>query len=83
MGRCGGCGKFLDDALNSCPSCGGTAIPSRVERGLQPLFEAGRVLAGRFHVESVLGTGASGVVYGVVDALRQDRVALKVLWERA
>jgi hypothetical protein len=33
-------------------------------------------------VEKVLGTGASGVVYGVTDALARSRLALKVLWER-
>lgn len=83
MARCGGCGRSLGEEFGSCPSCGGTVIPSRVERGLQPLFEPGQVLGGRFRVEKVLGTGASGVVYGVVDELRKDRVALKVLWEQA
>ncbi len=69
MARCSGCGKPLHEGLHSCPSCGGTAIPARIERGLQPLHEPGDLLEGRYRIEKVLGTGASGVVYGVVDEL--------------
>ena len=41
------------------------------------------MLAGRFRVERILGSGGSGVVYGVHDAHTDRRVALKVLWERS
>lgn len=73
----------MGDGLASCPVCGGTVLSDRMDRDLQPLFEVGRVLAGRFRVEEVLGTGASGVVYGVEDTLRKGRAAMKVLWEHA
>jgi len=53
-----------------------------VERGLQPLREPGDLLEGRYRIEQVLGTGASGVVYGVADELARTRVALKLLWDR-
>ena len=58
-------------------------MPPGRERDLQPLFRPGDLLEGRFRVDKVLGTGATGVVYGVLDTLRQHRVALKVLWEAA
>lgn len=83
MGVCSGCGRSLTEGVFSCPHCGGTAVPPGRERDLQPLFRPGDLLEGRFQVEKVLGTGATGVVYGVLDTLRQHRVALKVLWEAA
>ncbi len=83
MNRCADCGNKLEDDAVSCPSCGGTAVPESVKRGIQPLFRPGDVLADRFLVERILGSGASGVVYGVHDNIRGARVALKVLWERA
>ena len=73
----------MGDGILSCPLCGGTAIPAAAQRSLQRLAEPGEVLGGRFRVEKILGTGASGVVYGVVDSMLQGEVALKVLWERA
>src|SRR5690349_20095941 len=39
----------------------------------------GTVLGGRFELEGVLGTGGMATVYLARDALRGDRVALKVL----
>ncbi len=83
MAHCGHCGTPIKDGALSCASCGGTAIPSHAERGLQPLYGVGEVLSGRFRVERILGSGASGVVYGVYDSHTERRVALKVLWERA
>ena len=83
MARCGQCGGTLDESAVACPVCGGTVIPSQVERGLQPLHRPGDILSGRFRVERILGSGGSGVVYGVHDAHTDRRVALKVLWERS
>ena len=83
MARCGHCGTSLENGALSCASCGGTAIPSHAERGLQPLYSVGETLSGRFRVEQILGFRASGVVYGVHDAHTERRVALKILWERA
>ncbi|MEJ2422731.1 MAG: serine/threonine-protein kinase [Acidobacteriota bacterium] len=50
---------------------------------MQTLFKPGQTLAGRYRVRSVLGTGASGVVYGVFDTLSERNQALKVLWDGA
>ncbi len=83
MVRCGHCGTSLENGALSCFLCGGTAIPSHGDRGLQPLYGVGEMLSGRFRVERILGSGASGVVYGVHDSHTERRVALKVLWERA
>ncbi len=58
-------------------------MPSHAERGLQPLYAVGETLSGRFRIEQILGSGASGMVYGVHDAHTGRRVALKILWERA
>lgn len=82
MARCGRCGSALDDQAPTCPLCGGTIIPAQVERGLQPLYRPGDVVAGRFRIEKILGSGASGIVYGVHDANTDGRTALKVLWDQ-
>jgi serine/threonine protein kinase len=52
-----------------------------VDRGLQTLFQQGDTIDGRYGVLEVLGSGASGVVYGVYDNLGDRKVALKVLWD--
>src|SRR5579863_8765414 len=39
----------------------------------------GRVLAGRYRIESALGSGASANVYAAFDTTLQRRVAVKVL----
>ncbi len=71
----------MGDSHTSCPSCGGTVIPGAVERGLQTLFEPGETVNGRYRIRKVLGSGASGVVYGVYDSLGDRKLALKVLWD--
>jgi len=81
MGRCADCGQHFDDSQASCPSCGGTVIPGRVERGLQTLSRPGDTIDGRYRVLKVLGSGASGIVYGVYDSLGDRKLALKVLWD--
>ncbi len=73
----------VDEGRSLCSFCGGPPVPSSVERGLQPLHRPGDVLDHRFTIQRHLGSGASGVVYGAFDALRQGRVALKILWESA
>ncbi len=82
MARCGRCGSSLDDLASTCPLCGGTIIPAQVERGLQPLYRPGDMVAGRFRIERILGSGTSGIVYGVHDANTDGRTALKILWEQ-
>lgn len=42
-------------------------------------FQPGHVVADRYEVESVLGDGASGVVYVATDREAEERVALKVI----
>ncbi len=83
MSHCANCGRLLPDPTHTCPSCGGTVIPDVPAAQSGDLYAAGTLLAGRFRVECVLGSGAAGVVYGVRDELLDRRAALKVLWQKA
>ena len=62
--------------MGFCPE-DGVALPAPVAALPDPLI--GRVIDGRYRVESVLGEGGMGVVYAVTHAVLGKRFALKVL----
>lgn len=47
-----------------------------IRRDATPTERVGTVVAERYTLQSILGTGASGVVYAALDAERGERVAL-------
>jgi hypothetical protein len=81
MGICRGCGQQLGTGILSCPHCGATGILATSFSTSQPIYPPGTVLADRYRIEKLLGTGASGAVYGVTDTRLNRRLALKILWE--
>lgn len=79
MAACFACGREVAEGLSQCPFCGGTVLPWHPRSPLGGLARRGEILGGRYQVEDVLGSGSSGVVYGVLDLKERSRVALKVL----
>ena len=44
-----------------------------------PILRAGHLIGGRYRIQSLLGRGGMGVVYGAIHELTQRRVALKLV----
>lgn len=72
MKHCTVCNQKFDDSLSFCPADGEV-----LEDDLGSLV--GTVLDGQYQIESMLGKGGMGAVYGARHILLGDRVAIKVL----
>lgn len=79
MAVCTVCGRAVPEGCPECPDCKGTvgAEPAPLPVGV--LARPGAILGGRYRVERTLGSGSSGVVYGVTDLRERNLAALKVL----
>lgn len=69
---CPACGAAIAEGAAQCPACG-------LEAALAP----GTVLAGRYELLALVGTGGLGRVYRAHDRALDDAVAVKVLTESA
>ena len=71
---CMGCMEQYGDEFNVCPYCG-FVEGTKAEQGVH--MEPGSILAGRYIVGKVLGSGGFGVTYIGWDALLEHKVAIK------
>lgn len=75
MTTCQQCGHADPDGFLFCPRCGTKTVESA--KGSDPLL--GRILNGKYRVESPIGEGAMGTVYLGEHIGLKKKVALKVL----
>jgi serine/threonine-protein kinase len=71
---CAACGSDAGEIAKYCPSCGATVVRAG---GGDPLL--GRIIAGKFRVESLLGEGGMGMVYKATQVNLDKTIVLKVL----
>jgi serine/threonine-protein kinase len=67
--NCPECGAGNADTVSACTSCGAQLLP----------IAPGTVLAGRYEIQALLGSGALGRVYRARDRTLEEVVAVKVL----
>jgi len=77
MRICSQCGTRFTEPVAFCPHDGTPTQEAPEEAPKDPYI--GRVIDGRYRVESVLGEGGMGVVYTITHAVLGKRMALKVL----
>lgn len=75
--RCVSCGERYGAAALFCPQDGSPTAPEHAATPADPYV--GRVVAGRFHVERLLGAGAMARVYLARELGLERHVALKIL----
>ncbi len=74
MSLCPSCNADAGDVAKFCPACGAAVV--RVQGGDD---YAGRIIAGKFRVEKLIGEGGMGKVYKATQMSLDKSVVLKVL----
>ncbi|MBN8609357.1 MAG: protein kinase, partial [Deltaproteobacteria bacterium] len=77
MRICSQCGTRFSEPVAFCPHDGTPTQEAHEEPPKDPYI--GRVVDGRYRVESVLGEGGMGIVYLIAHAVLGKRMALKLL----
>jgi serine/threonine protein kinase len=74
VSQCAACGSEAGDVARYCPACGATVhrLPTA-----DPMV--GRILAGKFRIEALLGEGGMGMVYKATQINLDKTIVLKVL----
>jgi serine/threonine-protein kinase len=71
---CPSCSGEAGEIAKFCPSCGATIVRAPQEDDL-----VGRIVAGKFRVEALIGEGGMGKVYRAIQLSLEKTVVLKVL----
>jgi len=77
--NCPRCGKVFTGTLEFCPEDGSRLVDYTLRSKPKDDEMVGRVLDGKYRIESVLGRGGMGVVYAGLHTLLGKRVAIKIL----
>lgn len=75
--RCVSCGECYGTGVLFCPTDGSSTVPEQYALSADPYV--GRIVAGQFRVERLLGAGAMARVYLAEQLAEQRPVALKIL----
>ena len=74
MSLCPSCSGEAGEIARFCPSCGAAIVRAPQEDDL-----VGRIVAGKFRVEALIGEGGMGKVYRAIQLSLEKTVVLKVL----
>ncbi len=77
--NCPRCGKVFTGTLEFCPEDGSRLVDYTIRSKPKDDEMVGRVLDGKYRIESVLGRGGMGVVYAGLHTILGKRVAIKIL----
>jgi serine/threonine-protein kinase len=77
--NCPRCGRVFPGGVEFCPDDGSRLVDHTLRAKPKDDEMVGRVLDGKYRIESVLGRGGMGVVYASQHTILGKRVAIKVL----